>query len=1135
MARKFNVGRQGEQLLNEEWHQLFMSLKYLNYDRYKQIDDVQPERQTNIPNHAIRLQMEDNVDLLKTFYPTSGTNGEWRPIFENYYHPMNSSKPPEDQMDIVPYRICVDPKSGTIQYWDPANKSWQIAFAHNYEYGELDFFNGLDFQFISDLKEIDIKNSMNEVMQSYYPVPYVNYGRLFSEQDINYIESKGELARGRYVNVSDYSPINGCAIYEVDKKHKKLSWVHVNASKLMSIDKRLIKTPTNGFINITSTQTEFYGFKADKNHTTGASRLGTLLLKDTNYTDVMGGIQLTKETMSLYNYIYSLTYNFDNFPSNEGYVIINTTPVTGDSEVFIGNYVEAPVALFLDGLSLEQTDEFGDEIYRHNQNEGVITFVDDEDAEIINNMQMAVLAFPHKSDEFILDYNGSNISINEDSVSVRVYVDVDDPNDDGDIPGYRRPMVFCSGLGLQETEIFEDFTIDDVNIEGDRAAVDITIKGLVIPSENEPIKGFIADVGKSFVSKGQVYDCRTQYNAEIKEDKDYVVFVSGLLLTPTNGDMTVTNGYIELMESEDVNANFLEYVVLEIDQDDDNKVGLVFDETVSYFSTRIDDNGEKAVYNDCSTAVVYIENGIIIDQATIEKPLNALEGYYKGNQIIKVPMNDNNSSYKYYIYDYTLDEPQEITDRDEINIIEHLIGYYSTTGSIHLLKSNLDAGSDWTNCALSYYAYSYANMIDEPMTYGKKSDLPIPAVANKKQSHKYNGSASRMNAWNGNCASLSTYINGLIIDNVEVDEDGDNLIRHYDLEYPKFYVPTDTNYYGTGVDIIAVLKNMYNQYKAIKDKKESDYVANAGVSISFTFERVMEDQDLLNWKVGKRLVSSYFKTERLAQEALKLAIYINVDMQNESTSYVIERLEKNEFMSAYRDFIYLETDNDNDHGQIYKPINDTIETDFVMAPGTVHVYHNGVLLAPEDYCKFDNNKVMFNVDVCGLQQLPDMEIKMRSIPEHVSDELKQELEVLLQRKQVIRIIEDTAYYIPTSARDTILIEKRPDTSIKTATYEILTSSYGTQEFTRDYYDIPISLLNTGDYVKIYINGVRYEGEYTFTNSGGIRGIKLLESNALVMDPLYTHLISHAKDLEKYKSTYNKDYKRQVDKITFEWR
>ena len=33
-GRKFNIGRQNEQVLNQEWHELFMALKYLNDARY---------------------------------------------------------------------------------------------------------------------------------------------------------------------------------------------------------------------------------------------------------------------------------------------------------------------------------------------------------------------------------------------------------------------------------------------------------------------------------------------------------------------------------------------------------------------------------------------------------------------------------------------------------------------------------------------------------------------------------------------------------------------------------------------------------------------------------------------------------------------------------------------------------------------------------------------------------------------------------------------------------------------------------------------------------------------------------------------------------------------------------------------
>ena len=1226
MARKFNIGRQGEQLLNEEWHNLFMSLKYLNYNRYMDYaeEDIYPERQTDIPDHALKVQKDkQGRDILKAFYPSLGQHGQWKPVFENFYHPANSMKPTNYDY-IVDYRICINPKTGAIEYWDPDSQSWLVAKALQH-YGDVNVFNGLNFQFIPNLKHIT--DNYGRDINS-YPVPYVNYGKLFASSELNYTErdilfsdiegienalnlnllsekieeemdnnitikeefyySQEDLIdvinidvlekdideirtnRGRFVSINDYEPetgkilennysnVNGCMVKVNDPTLGEFSWVHVNASKLSRIDKRLIETPDDGFINITPTQTEFYGFKANIADNQGSSRLGTLLIKGENeedlekgydYIGVMNGIQLSDEICKSkkYDFIYSLTYIFDENPVNEGFVTIGAGPIGKESQVYIGNRIEAPIALFLDGLALEQQNIMLNEtIYTHDSTEGVITFSDKDDAEIINNMQMSVLAFPKRTEEFVLSNEpgtNSNIEIKKDSVVLTHHIMID-PEDESilnykdGIPGYAQPMVFCSGLGLQESAIYEDFIIlnekeikqcVDKGIK--RIPIKIEIKGLILP--NEPVQGFIADIGTSFMGKGKLYNGRTQYHEGILEDTDYVVFINGLLLTPTNGDMSVQNGFIDVINSKEIDDTLLEYVVLEIANDDDNKMGLAFDETVSYHSVRIDDGGDKAVYNDCNSAVVYVQNGIIIDKAAIEQPINTIEGYYKGNQIIKVPVDDNNSGYKYYKYDFTQDEPEEITDPRKIEIINYLIGYYSTLGSIHLLGNSNGEQEYWQGCALSYYAYSYANMIDEPMSHGRKHNFPIPVAKyeiDKPYNEPYKGQASRFDAWNKNCSSLSTYINGLIVENVEVDIDQDGSIRDYELQYPKFEIPTLKEYYGEDADLYIILKQMYNRYKTIKDEKE------ANLSFSLKFEDVLGNEVVSSWPLIGKTVSNFFRTETLAVEALKLAVYIHEDMKKESTSYVIERLERNEFMAAYRDFVYLETGADNDHSQIYKSINDTIETDFKLAPATVNVYQNGVLLQPNEYCRFNNNLIMFNTDVCGLQQLPDLENMVRTIPEHVSKELRDELEnISYQRKNVLRIIEDGAYYIPTSSRDTILIEKRDDTFIKSVTYEILATSYNSYEFTQDYYDLPNSLINTADYIKIYINGVRYEGEYILTRTGGVNGIKLLEDNALVMDPIYTYLNNNPSELIKYKETYNKDYTRRKDNITFEWR
>ena len=300
MARKFNIGRQDEQLLNEEWHGLYSSLKYLNYDRYKNIENVMQERQTPIPDHALRIWSREGLDLLQTYYPNIG-DGVWKNLFDGYFHPASAIKPDQD-VDVAPYQLCIDPKYGTIHYWDPTQKSWILANANQYNGSRLDIFNGMNFQYISPLEGI---------ADGHYPVPYVPYGKLFSNAGFT----------------SDYQNKNNCAVNPaLNIEDGLLSWVHVNASKLAKVDRRFIEIERGnksdrGFIGVTSTQSEFYLFKKDH-------RGGQLMLKGTSfykedgtidekvdYIDVIGGIQLSERILEdpINKYIYSL---LKQYPSN---------------------------------------------------------------------------------------------------------------------------------------------------------------------------------------------------------------------------------------------------------------------------------------------------------------------------------------------------------------------------------------------------------------------------------------------------------------------------------------------------------------------------------------------------------------------------------------------------------------------------------------------------------------------------------------------------------------------------------------------------------------------------------------------------------------------------------------------------
>jgi hypothetical protein len=1111
LARKFTVGRQGEQLLNEEFHKLFMALKYLNYDRYGEIEDVKAERQTDIPDHALRLKSRDDLNYVEMYrrldrdteevhvyygYPNTvevydEKNEVWSTLFDGYFHPASAVKP-DDITNVAPYQLCIDPKNGAIMYWDASTKSWVTAAAKQL-LDEYVAYSGVNFQLITDLQRVQVGDSFH------YPVPYVPYGKLFSNKKFD----------------TTYTTYNNCGVVT---NGTNLAWVHVNASKLKKVDKRLIKiNPDNGFINITSSSSEFYGFNPA---TTGLDIFGELLIRDEDFTDVISGIQLTAQAIQKYKYIYALTYMFDDYPGNEGLVIQNNKNVGGRNTVYIGDGIadQDDVALFIDGLALEQRGltEDGHEydIYLHDKGEGTITFMDNDDADIINEMQMTALIFPNKTHEFTI--SASN-DIDPDTNTVEIDLGVTYSADD-----YQAPMVFCSGLGLQYTSILKD-----VELEGSHLIIkNFTLQQDEEGNDLEIYKAFIAETGTSYVSEGVLNNYRIQHESIVSE-KDYVVFVNGILMTPTNGDITVGNGYIDLVNAENAQYDELYYILFEISDYDENKIGLAYDDDVSYYSIRIEDKN-NAVYDDCNCAVVYaglgdIESGILLDEAAVEKPLNPADNFYKGNQIIRIT--DRFGHFKYYIYDFTNDEPQEL-NRAEANEIEDMITYYANAGSIQLVGDN----ERLEGYNLKYLAYSYANMIDEPLMIGYQDNLPIKIEGLDYES-LYTGNTARKHAWKMGNNSLSTYINGLIVENTEVVIDKDT---------------------GAQLSVTSGNTRNFTVKRPILDMKQSDYYGEKNLLITLKIINALygdkteldirkeKAEDVLAWPVGDGLVGDYFFSVNLFIDAWKLAKYIDYDLTKEHISYVIENLERNEFVATHKDYIYLETgDKTTDHKQIYKVAADAIETDFILAPGFVNVYVNGVLLQDSEYCKFDSNKIIFNIPVCGLQQLPDN--KDVCLPDYLTKKSIEEYKRLYKNepKKIMRVIDDKPYYIPVSNRDEVLIEKRDDTSLKRITYDLEPVSYnnaGSLELTQDFYNLPESLMNSTDHIKIYINGVYYDEGYTISNAGGVKSIKLTKPGTLFIDPTYTFLYDarNVKNRTDYEQKHGV-YQRRIDKITFEWR
>lgn len=1112
-GRKFNMGRQNEQVLNKEWHQLFMALKYLNDERYRNAETVQ-ERQEQVPERALRFQPDTLMDILEAY---QGEGEGWSPLFKGFYHPANTNQKLIEENTATDYQLGVDPNTGVLSYMNPDVMAWMPVKAQTMS-STVNVFSGLSFQFLSPLE----KSKSNPDV---FPVPLTTKGRMFASGKVPGDDAEHFMFYSPFGD--EYNEDSDITIrVDKSKMSDKAHWIHLDTSRLHNIQKRFIKIDKDpnsvnyGYIGVATLNTEYYGFRTVKDKSNGhisADPRGFLLVKerikgknDGDYVVHNNGIKLSESAMEKYEYIYAITYSFIDYPTILGSTIQNAIPVSGPSSYYVGMFDGVP-SLFVDGLALESKYSYpggSSVIYEYDKSDGNIKFTVDDEGNIMNDMQMTVLLFPERTEDYTFgvdDDNGSLFGscLDYNKKEQTVTVAIDEPLTD-----YAKPMVFCNGLSMMSNGLI---ATQDINWVIEDNKTKITIKNFDI-AEGELYTFYVADVETSFITTGRCIDGVIEHPA-ISADEEYIVIVNGLLMTPTNGDIAVDDGRIRINSVYDIDQKQqLEFSVFRIDNADESALNLVFDNDVSSYSVRIDDGGTESVYNNCNNAIVYLGNAILLDRDGLRGAANSAENYYKPGQITFEA--DDYGNEVYYMHKATGDRVR--LEGMDLRIINEILGFYVGKGSINVLLSEDQINDFWTGSPLlTYFAHTYCNQIDEPLISGSNNNVKVEIG---KGTFTYEGKASRFDVWLTGNNSLSTYYNGLMIENREVNID-DGTTRTYQVDLPKLDIPED---------ILVVLDYIYNEFASVEDPED--------LLTDPKYENVLNTKFIS----ANRPLRDAFMTNSLLVSALQLARYIYDELNNESIQYVIEHIEGQEVIAAYRDYINLETNANTDHGQIYKLAKDSIQADFALAPAITNVYLNGVMLYPEEYHKYDDDKIMFEANICGLNPMPESKVMAKCLfNEYLSDSFKESIVKAYENypKRIMRLPEENdLYYIPTTNRDVILVEKRNDLSLKSVTFDVLTSSYGTFEFSEDYYDIPRSLTNTVDHVKIYINGVLYKGKYELVTRHGVRGIKLLDNDALKIDPMYEYFNMFPMEWEEYKHLYGTEkYERKIDKITFEWR
>lgn len=736
MARKFNQGRQSEHLLNKEMHDLFMRLKYLNYGYTPYKDE-----QASIPDKALWIDRYFGSDLIKVY---DKINDDWIPAFKGHYHPVNALEKPTSPTH---GQFWIDyTRDNLLTYYDKNTDSWIPVSAVNNINAESGSCHDYD------------------LMQLERPILTEGSKKVFAVHN----EKMGKLFDGRkyiHPNSNAYIPNSLVAVEYIDQDADgKEIWIHVNNKRLDKIVARLIKVNYNQGdseshkINISAHNTEFYGMDI-------RTGLGTLLVPceaksqiedstldhshfDFHLTDT--GIQLIHDK---YKYVYAISYGFSNYVNIPGKLIRNSGIIGTEDNIHIGS-TNKRVFVFLDGLYLEQDK------YEYDVNTDSIRLIGDNIEQLMDMVAITVPDY-EKIDgtdtplEFTINKTGPN-----EQIAPGVFVGENDA-----IVGalknsmnFRHPMAFVCGvhaLPPREVEITGDYAI---------------IKNIGPLEENDFYKVMIIEadgMSPTYGTVGESLRIESDIIESINETKNtkYFVFIDGVLVSPR--DLDVANGSIGIMGL----IEGQEYLLLKANGDQAVQAELMFDSSVSHFTTKIKDDNENTIYDNIDAALLYVGNGILIDRDKISVTSLPAEGHKGQIVMLEDPGETLSKLTTVALYEYDTDTKKWIeipnqtipgtTNQDFAEAYDLIHGFFSTKGSISVLNKK------HVNSPFTYYAYSYVNSIDERLLWGDR----ITTIGNRDYA------VNHRHKFNKGKGSLTAYINGLYTIVEEEPENNDDMFR----------------------------------------------------------------------------------------------------------------------------------------------------------------------------------------------------------------------------------------------------------------------------------------------------------------------------------------------------------------------
>ena len=706
---------------------------------------------------------------------------------------------------------------------------------------------------------------------------------------------------------------------------------------------------------------------------------------------------------------------------------------------------------------------------------------------VTNESDLVVAAFAQvvMSEEtgkpFELEVGSSNITSDGNLVKQHNYLK--------NVSRFEHPIVFVQGVG---TLYDQEYGItDEVEINTNTGI--ITVKNFGPIAKDDVVNICVADIGAAKLSSGNLTADGKILDDNIGSDKKYLAFINGICTSPS--DHEVTDGCIKIDKASDIVSEENRYVLMSLDKGDEG-IDLLFDSSISYFTFQINDNNASTVYNDCDMVVSYVynsnntSNGILIDYNHMQSNISNERAYATG-EILKVKDINNSDAYNYEYMIYNIHGDFRWTDYDdeyginERNKLDKMITQFKGDGSISIMNNETLAGK-----TIEYYAYTYADAVDEPILKGTRNcriafkdhakDANIPDIQNY--------STDRIQYYSTpNKGVLGTYINGVQTKNVDIVDNNGTPQGKFSIDTMESISFKKT--WGTKCDLYPLLKRI----------TDNTSLADLQVFKDGEFAEQLKDYSL---------------TPSLLTKLKSLATIINETETKNELFYFLEKMERNEAYSVNRDWL--------GHGNRFTNFDNAYSAVSYIGPGLVDVYLNGVMLDKSSYSIFNNNYILLN----------DLTVAGGS-DEYNKDEEKSHRLIKYYIESYDKDTDKTTgqvYHVYCESPDELLVEYRPDVTLRKTSYEIKEISYDMNGvFPYDDYEFPSSLLNSKDEIKIWIDGILYTGGYYIEGKNIV-----LRNSPLRLDPIKEYFNAHPDTYKEWKKS-NGEYVHTKSRIIFEWR